>query len=397
MGNTNGKTAGTDGSGKVRSMADEIEKRIEEDPRIPVPKSVVSKPAAAQPAAETAGVVVDADIVDEAEIEREVEEEVPEPTGETSLDRQDVEIEDDSEVENEAEAEEEGEDEVDIEAGPETSGFGSMFGGLATAAYNTASYLMSSTAADSAEDSAAVEADEPYEAPVVGHTEEGKEMRLRQDGTIDVDTSVSGAKFKEMYTNCRVVKLTNESCCHNDFQFQEGLNEDTNAFDYNGECGPDGLYFCTERQAEYWFDYRDDISYVWDVEIPDDARVCVYDQKLKVDKFILSNKRTLADFICERVRKMVHNDRTFGDVFDYINRNAHFIGEDFEILTDPICDLINIDPPAYYSMPNYLRTEGVKDEAEKLGMDRECMIEEYDEEYYENPCEHDDCAYCNEE
>jgi hypothetical protein len=205
---------------------------------------------------------------------------------------------------------------------------------------------------------------EPYDAPVIGHTTEGKEMKLRQDGTIDVDTSVPGAYFNEMYANCRVVKLTNESCIHNEFEFKEGLNVDINAFQYDQECGPDGLYFCTERDTEYWLDYRD-VAFVWDVEIPDDARVSVYDNKIKADRFILSNKRTVIDFLRKEIKEMIYTNFESHVIIEYIKRNADYI-EDFELLNEQMVNLINVDPTSYHLMPEYLRTETVREEGERL-------------------------------
>lgn len=261
-----------------------------------------------------------------------------------------------------------------IEPSTEPSTDSGLLGSVVNSAYGmastVASYAFSSTPAD-VEADAVAETEEPYVAPIVGHTFEGKEMRRRADGTIDVDTSVPGSAFKEMYQNCQIVKLTNESCCHNGFEFKEGLNEDVNAFNYAEECGPDGLYFCTERDSERWFDYLEDITYVWDVEIPDDARVCVYDEKLKADKFVLSNRRTLAEFITNKVRVMVHTTgRTYDEIYNYIDENSDFLGDDY-MLADQMKDLINIDPASYYNMPDYLRTSGVEAEATRLGLSQD--------------------------
>ena len=264
---------------------------------------------------------------------------------------------------------------------------GSMFGNMLSAVYNMASYMtgsspvestVESTAEQSAEQSteqSAERTDEPAveaDTSIIGYTDEGKEMRRMPDGTIDVDMSVSGKKFAEMFENCKVIKLTNESCCHNGFQYVEGLNMDTNVFDSTRVCGPDGLYFCTESNAQRWFDYVSNITYVWDVEIPEDARVCVYEDKLKADKFILSNKRTLAQFISERVRKMVHTERPSEEVFEYISNLDEFICDEYDVLNDPMIDLLNIDPAVYYTMPEYLITNLVFDEALRLGL---CNIE----------------------
>jgi hypothetical protein len=365
MGNTHAKTNGTDeNAGIVKTQVAQIEERIaegnqnassnvEEPMSTETPESIEeTEPDVVEPAT---SVEIETEVVDVDVVETETETET------------DV-VETEAEVSNPEPADEPADE-------PASTG---LIGSLVGGAYNAVSYMIGGPAetaetvetveTDEVEDIEDIEEAEPYEAPVVGVTEEGKEMKLRRDGTIDVDTSVLGSKFKEMYKNCSVVKLTNESCCHNDFQFVEGLNEDVNEFNYAEVCGPDGLYFCTERDSEQWFDYLEDITYVWDVEIPDDARVCVYDEKIKSNKFVLSNKRTLPEFIGERVRKMVHTGRTYEEVFEYIDRNIDYIGEDYDALNDQMKDLINIDPAAYYNMPDYLVTPVVEAEVERLGL-----------------------------
>ena len=56
---------------------------------------------------------------------------------------------------------------------------------------------------------------------------------------------MSGEKFCTFFPNLskRLVKLTNETECHNGFQFKTGLNEDTIPFDPTGECKKGGIYF----------------------------------------------------------------------------------------------------------------------------------------------------------
>jgi hypothetical protein len=125
-------------------------------------------------------------------------------------------------------------------------------------------------------------------------------VTILPDGTVDTDISISGTKFNEIY-NCptvKMVKLTNEYSVHNNFEFKEGLNEDINMLDYTQVCGPDGLYFCSYDDMTNWLSYSDSpMKYVWDVQIPDDARVVVYRTKLKTNKFILSNRRELTNEI----------------------------------------------------------------------------------------------------
>lgn len=209
--------------------------------------------------------------------------------------------------------------------------------------------------------------DEPYVAPVIGYTSEGKEIRLRQDGMIETDTSVPGWYFNEMYANCSVVKLTNASACHNGFQFVEGLNQDTNEFKYDEECGPDGLYFCREQDAENWFNYgHSGMKYVWDVIIPDDARVCVYDRKVKSDKFILTNQRSLSTLAAEKVRKMVYTDASTSEIISYLTTNFDNTMLNEPEVVEAMVDLIEIRPEAFEQMEDCLRTPAVCAAAARL-------------------------------
>jgi hypothetical protein len=213
----------------------------------------------------------------------------------------------------------------------------------------------------------AAEMEKPYVAPIIGYTAEGKEIRLRQDGMLETDTSVSGAQFNQMFNNCSLVKLTNATSCHNGFQFVEGVNVDSNEFKYDEECGPDGLYFCRQKDAENWFNYgHSDMKYVWDVVIPDDARVCIYERKLKADHFILTNKRSLATLAAEKVRTMVYTDVSTSEIVSYLTR--HF---NHEMLNEPevveaMVDLIEIRPDAFAEMDDVLKTPKVRNAAAKL-------------------------------
>ena len=206
----------------------------------------------------------------------------------------------------------------------------------------------------------AAELEKPYVAPVVGYTAEGKEIRLRQDGMLEADTSISGAQFKDMFNNCSLVKLTNATSNHNGFQFTEGLNIDVNEFRYDKECGPDGLYFCRASDAENWFNYgHSDMKYVWDVEIPDDARVCIYERKLKADKIILSNKRSLASMASDKMRQMLYTGESTYKILSYLQRNY-----DADLIDEPevvksLIDMVEMRPESFSEMDDYLKVSPV--------------------------------------
>lgn len=71
------------------------------------------------------------------------------------------------------------------------------------------------------------------------------------------------------------VKLTNESCCHNGFQYHEGYNHDTKKFIPDHSTNKGGLYFCEYEDFGKWIHYNDNgkMEYMWDVTIPDDVGI----------------------------------------------------------------------------------------------------------------------------
>jgi len=229
----------------------------------------------------------------------------------------------------------------------------------------------------------------PYVAPTIGYTTEGKEMKLNKDGTIDVDTSVPGYYFNEMYKNCRVVKLTNKTCCHNGLQYYEGLNIDTNEFKHDIDSG-NGMYFCREADAGDWWSYGpSDMVYAWDVKIPHDARVVVYDNKLKADQFELSNKRSIASLVAGRIDTMVYGGYDVKDIVAYIMKfkyNSSVI-ESAELSTR-IINLLKVYPAAFADLPYYVKNMSVCTTAAQV----------YAQAYYHLPAQfkNDSCIlmYC---
>jgi len=117
-------------------------------------------------------------------------------------------------------------------------------------------------------------------------------------------TRLSGAEFNA--TNTRPLrKLTNEACCHNGFQYREGLNIDPIPLSHR-YCSAGGLYVTFEDCWYHWTAYRSNnpslenslstMDYIWDVDIPDDATVIVEDDtKIKATAIILSNRRPIKD------------------------------------------------------------------------------------------------------
>lgn len=102
---------------------------------------------------------------------------------------------------------------------------------------------------------------------------------------------MQGINFNK--TNKKMVKLTNKQDLHRKIKYKNGLITDVNRLIENETCN-NGLYFCDYDDFIYWLDYNNnEIEYMWDVEIPDDALVYSYGNKFKTSKFILNNKQKI--------------------------------------------------------------------------------------------------------
>ena len=109
--------------------------------------------------------------------------------------------------------------------------------------------------------------------------------------------SISGSEFKLKYPNTDFYKLTNEDENHNEFQFKDGLNIDSNTFNPTGSCTKGGLYFTEHDKIGLWIIYnRQNMKYIRKVEILDDSKVYIEENKFKADKFILRERILLEDF-----------------------------------------------------------------------------------------------------
>jgi hypothetical protein len=91
------------------------------------------------------------------------------------------------------------------------------------------------------------------------------------------------------------VKLTNKGCCHNGFQYKEGLNTDIHPFNTEKVCDKDGLYFCRYKDFPKWINYslEGDMYWIWDVTIPEGTEVIDMGDKLKSHSIMLSNRRCI--------------------------------------------------------------------------------------------------------
>jgi hypothetical protein len=123
------------------------------------------------------------------------------------------------------------------------------------------------------------------------------------------------------------VKLTTENCIHNGYQYKEGLNCLNGEFNNEKICGSSGLYFCRKEDIGKWIDYGYKIMYyIWDVELCEDSKIVDMGDKLKTDKFILKNKRTIWDTF-----------EIFKLAVQYDGLSLRFVKP--ELITDELCKL----------------------------------------------------------
>ncbi len=61
------------------------------------------------------------------------------------------------------------------------------------------------------------------------------------------------------------IKLTNENCIHNGYQYKEGLNCLNGEFNNKKICDSGGLYFCHKKDIMEWTYYNStQMHYIWD-------------------------------------------------------------------------------------------------------------------------------------
>jgi hypothetical protein len=105
---------------------------------------------------------------------------------------------------------------------------------------------------------------------------------------------LTGLEFNERFPTTIFVKLTNENENHNGYQFNTGLNTDTQNFDPTGECKKGGIYFCEDNKIGMWLHYNKTLCVNYrQVNIPDDAKVYIESNKFKTDKIILLEKQEI--------------------------------------------------------------------------------------------------------
>ena len=113
---------------------------------------------------------------------------------------------------------------------------------------------------------------------------------------------LTGKEFTNHYnkSDTKFYKILKEDLIHNNYQFVNGINIDPIPFNPDGECSKGGFYFTEYNKIACWLEYTDDLTYIADVKIPDNAQVYVEENKFKADKFILNlnNKIDIKDHEC---------------------------------------------------------------------------------------------------
>lgn len=100
-----------------------------------------------------------------------------------------------------------------------------------------------------------------------------------------------GKEFNNQYADVTFVKLVNEKSIHNGLYFGEGFNICTEKITFDKS---EGMYFCKNEDLTQWMNHNNkQMTYVFDVTIPDDAKVLIEENRMKCDMFILSNKRLI--------------------------------------------------------------------------------------------------------
>ena len=108
---------------------------------------------------------------------------------------------------------------------------------------------------------------------------------MLSSSVLNLHTEYSGIDFNKMHKNIKFYKFLNNDLTHYDFEYKVGLNIDTAQFNPKRECSGGGLYFCEESKCHFYFDqYGTKLALI---EIPDDAKVYIEENKFKADKIFI--------------------------------------------------------------------------------------------------------------
>jgi hypothetical protein len=99
-------------------------------------------------------------------------------------------------------------------------------------------------------------------------------------------TELTGEQFNDQYKGTEFYKLLNYHLIHNYYGYKNGLNIDKN-FNKLSKCS-DGLYFTDKYNIPDWIYYSQNLEYLCKIIVPNDAIICVEENKFKTDKIILN-------------------------------------------------------------------------------------------------------------
>jgi hypothetical protein len=102
---------------------------------------------------------------------------------------------------------------------------------------------------------------------------------------------LSGVEFNEVFNGVSLYKIIKNSMIHNNFKFSKGLNIDNNEFQVNNSSAPGGFFFTLGDyvNVKTLSNFYNPMS-VWNIEIPDDSIVVIYNNRMKTNKIILTSK-----------------------------------------------------------------------------------------------------------
>ena len=104
----------------------------------------------------------------------------------------------------------------------------------------------------------------------------------------------SGEEFNEKYKEYEFYKLLRKDLTHYGYTYKDGLNVDVNELNQKGGCSIGGLYFTEKNKIPMWMNAY---SFITKCFIPNDAKVCVGNNKFRSDKLIvdINNKVDIYD------------------------------------------------------------------------------------------------------
>ena len=135
---------------------------------------------------------------------------------------------------------------------------------------------------------------------------------------------LEGEEFVKQYGN-KFYKITNERENHHGYQYKDGLNIDDKPFNPNIDCGEGGLYFTNLENIVYFTEWGINVR---EIEILENSKVMVLDNKFKSECLILGKKWGLYEFINQNEEFIKLLVKYKGLILKYVN-----------IQTDEICKL----------------------------------------------------------